>query len=275
MRKRFKRRGRKMFRRRRAKKGSYGGVIKFSTRFKGGKGSAMVSQVPFPQIYFTRHPYFQTFNTTTATQFFLRTFIVNDMFDIDGVGGDVGYAAAMEDIYREYVVLGCKYEVTTVNLEVDTSINVGIVFWPSNQPPSDMSELQYRAGSQTIMLGARDSGKQQQTLRGYANLGQLFGAKPAVEEDFWGTLSASPVRGLRCYIATSSNDSTAVYNIQTRVHFTLYVKWFNRNVIGLPSDAALGVAPTIGAEIQKVKNRLAILTEHLAKRDVDVELAEL
>ncbi len=261
-----------MFRRRRGTKRSYGGVVKFSTRYRGGRGSAMVCQVPIPQIYITRHPYFQTNNTVTVAQFFLRTLLPSSLFNIDASGLDVGFAAALEQFWSTYVVLGCKYEVTIVNLDPTSSINFGIVFWPSNQTLSDFQELQYRPGSQTTMVSPIDSGANMKTLRGYVNFNQLFGVKMVNEEEFWGSLSTDPVRQMRMYIGTSSNDASAVYSIQTRINLTLYVKWFNRNDVGEPADVLRGgvLATSLVEQVKKSESKLSALKVHLAKHGINV-----
>ncbi len=260
-----------MRRRRRSSKSGYGSVVKFSTRFKGGRGTAMMCQAPMPQIYLTRHPYFQTTNTTEATGFFLRTYVVNDMFDIDGAGGDVGFAAAMSTFYRDYVVLACAYEITMVNLETDTSANFGVLFWPSSQPPTDFQTFQFRPGAQSKVLSAAGSGHQQQTLKGYVNLKQLFGTNIASEEEFWGDGTTTPTRTLRCYVATSSNLGADSIAFQTRVNFTLYVKWFNRNSIGTPAALARGLPATMTLQIEQLEGQLFELKSHKAKHALALE----
>ncbi len=253
----FKKRSfRKKFRGRRKRSSRpYGGVLKYSSKFAGGN---LATQVPFPQVYITKLPYYKTANTIAGAAFTLTTFNVNALFDIDTLGGDVGFASAMSNLYRSYVVLGVAWTVTCVNLETDTSLNFGVVMWPSNQAPTDFQGLQFRPGCKTIMVDPIGSGKTQRTLRGYCDLRKLWGTKIGTEEEFWGTGTTDPTRLLRMYIGLSDNTGNTK-NVQLRVHFQLYTKWFNRNLEGAPAALIGPLAPNRLVAIERMKFQLAEL----------------
>ncbi len=247
-----------MFRRRRGKRrGSYGGSLKFHTRFKGGN---KVTQVPTSQEYFTKHPFYQTLNQTTEPAFDVVPYTMSALFDMDGAGADAGYAARMNLFWKNYVVIGCAWRVTCVNLEATTSLTLMVVPWSSTDVPTSLADMEYRAGCKTVIVSPMGSAGDVKTLSGYVNIAQMFGMKIWNEEEFFGVDTANPTRNTFLYIALQDNVALAK-DYQLRTHLQLYVKWFNRVDAGEPALAAGGFK--IGDTISALRKKADALEAHI------------
>ncbi len=255
-----------MFRRRKARKGrSWGGTLKFATRYPGG---SRATQIPMPQTFFTKHAFYLTQNVGGAPAFSLEPYQMNALFNVDLAGGDAGFAAEMSLFYGTYVVLGFSYVVTFLNLETGTGSTVVVVPWPKIEDPTTLNDIEYRAGAKSRMINALNSGSSKTTLKGYVNLSKLYGMKIANEASFWGVGTADPAIPMQFYIGIAEGAG-GTQNYQLRVHFTFYVKWFNRNEAG-GTAAAVGVLGSAGrgAHIEKLKAHIDNMEKSAAVKKV-------
>ncbi len=275
MRRRFKRRGRKMFRRRRfgRKRKSWGGTLKFATRYPGGNRA---TQVPIPQTYFTKHPFYTTLNVGSGTSFDLTSITMNSLFNMDGLGADAGYAAAMNLFWENWVVLGCHFVISYSTTEADTPAVIYSLPWPNVADPTDKDDMQYRGGCRTRLLSSEFGSKSVSTLKGYVNIAQLTGQKVVVEQDFWGTNTAAPVNLTPLYMAfDTTNGTTSSYSL--RIHLTLYVKWFNKQASSGDPSLELLSGPTFPSSSKvlmlQMRNHLKMLESNVKpeKADMDIE----
>ncbi len=250
-----------MFKRRRFKRRggskSWGGVLKYSTRFPGGNA---VTQVPFAQTFFTKLAYYQTLSVINAPTFDLHFFNLNYLFSVDSSGTDAAFASELSAMYGAYVVLAVGYEFTVSNLEATTGVTMIVVPWPVNsQNPTDLSDIEYRAGAKSYMLGPSTSSRSVKTVKGYVNLSSMYGSKVVSEEEFWAFGTLTPPRVMRVFVAVQNNQALTT-DYELRTHLTFYVKWFNRSTGGEPNQAfsAFGgpLAPDRSKHIVKLR-RLA------------------
>ncbi len=231
-------------RRRRAGKRQWGGVVKFGTRFPGGR---RVTQVPFPQVYFTKHAYRQTVNNTNIAAFTLFAYQPSSLFNVDLLGDDAGFAAALDTFWTTYVVLGYSYEVTFSSRENGDDLQMYVVPWPFIDDPTTSSNMEYRAGAKVVMIGPNASGDSVKSIRGYVNTSSLVGVKLVNEATFWGSGSTEPTVIPQLYCGISNNlGSTTTGTF--KIALNIYVKWFNRKDAGTPALSALTLGPAHSVE---------------------------
>ena len=280
MRRRFKRRGRKMFtRRRRFRKkriGTFGGVLKFSTRFKGGKRT---TQVPIPQVYFTKHPCFDSDNIDVAAgSTFIKSYQPSSVFSFDGAGADAGFAASMLSFWNNWVVLGYSYVIEIMNSDNTDAVTVGVLpLSNTTTDPTTFDDFRYRPGAQTRMLAVRTSSKGNTIFKGYVGTSAIYGIDAAKDDAWWGSGTTDPFQNSTFLIgAKSINDaSTTVLNF--RVKLNLYTKWFNRTSIGNP-EASLslgGLAVNRVTAIEKMQKHIHMLEGGDPKNSNDEESKEI
>ncbi len=264
MRRRFKRRGRKMFRGRRFRKkkplGNWGGALKFSSRFPGGNRA---TQVPLPDTYFTKHPFYQTQNVNIVggSAFDLQIYNPSSLFNVDLAGADAGFAASMNLFYRQYVVLGTSYHVTVMNLDTTNSMTTMIVPFGHVDDPTSFSDMEYRAGCVTKVVSCRQGNGGKVVFNGYVPHAAVFGTKIWNELTYWGENTTNPLNNICLYIGTARNDAATTWVYEIRVHLTMYVKWFNRKEAGEPTllGGDVGLASALPAS-------KAALIKHLTCR---------
>ncbi len=266
---RHRRRGVGMFKRRkfkrRGRKQNWGGSIRFSTRFPGGN---KVTQVPVAQTYFTKHPFYLTGTTNALDDFHVKNFQPSALFNVDTAGADAGFAAAMNDLYQFYVVLGFSWRVEVVNLETASTMTLLAVPWPTGSLPTNVLQMEYRPGCKSVLLGTKDGAGARKSLSGYVNTSALFGTKLVHEEEFWGQNTTVPARLMHLIIVMQNNVDDQDWNFSFRVHFQIYTKWFNRAVEGFPTV----LAPTRVAHLEKLKERVVILAPEEKMEDAILEL---
>ncbi len=244
----MKKRGRK-----RGRKQTWGGTLKFATRYPGGN---RVTQIPMPQAFFTKHPFYSTGTSNPMDDFDLKDLSPSWLFDVDGNGGDAGFAANMNAFYKFYVVLGYSYRITMSSCSNDTTAVFLVVPWPTSEAPATLAASEYRAGAKTAVLGVEQGGNAQRTLSGYVNTSALFGTKLTEEEEFWGQDTNKPARETHLYVVMQSMNDDQDWCYAFQIHLTLYVKWFNRATSGQP---ALTLDATKAMHIESLKKRLLML----------------
>ncbi len=245
--------------RRRSSKNVWGGVNKFASRFPGGK---RVTQVPFAQVYFTKHAYNQTINNVNIAAFSLFAYQPTSLFNVDLLGDDAAFAASLNQFWTTYVVLGASYEVTWSSRENTDSSQLTVVPWPTIDDPTTFREIEYRAGSKTVMVSGAESGQSIKSIKGYVNMSSLFGMKVVNEATFWadGTVEPTVRPQLYCSLTNNlGNTSTGTFKIKMQ----LYVKWFNRKDAGEPS--LVGFGPS-----SHVENNILSLKRHVDKMELVV-----
>ncbi len=260
MRRRFRRRGKKMFKRRRfggrkRKIQQWGGAQKFHSNYPGKNAT----ESPYPQTYFTKHPYFLSDRITTVGDYDILVFQPNEMFDIDAVGGDVGYATVLNLQYKRYVVLAYQWTVTITNLHT-ASLLFNVLHWPNSDVPVDLEEIEYRPGNCQVLVAPQGGAGAVKTMKGYVSIEGLTGVQVWNEKDYFGVGTTSPVRTTFMYVAVSSADASTAYNYEFRVQMHMYVKWFNREVSGEPVGVVVAGTPaTRGAHIAQLESQLTEL----------------
>ncbi len=263
MRRRFQRRGRKMFRGRKRRGGTkrkmtqWGGAQKFHSRYPGGKN---VTQVPYPQTYFTKHPYFISDRITTVSEYDVLVFQPNSLFDIDAVGGDVGYASVLNLQYKRYCVLGYAWTVTITNLHT-TSLIFNVLHWPTSDVPVDLDEIQYRPGNKQLLIAPQGGAGAVKTMHGYVNIQGLTGVEVWNEKDFWGVGTADPARQTFMFVAVAAADGGITpYEYEFRIQMHMYVKWFNRDASGEPVGSFEAAIPASKVDlVKKLEHQLTDL----------------
>ncbi len=264
MRRRFKRRGRKMFTRRRRfsrKRGtpSYGGTLKFATRFKGGRRT---TQVPIAQVYFTKHPALESEAISiTAPNPFIQGWQPSALFNWDLAGADAGFAASMLSFWQNYVVLGYSYHVIFHNTDNSNAIRVGVL--PLGNvvtDPTTFDDFMYRPGAQTKMLTTKANTQATAHFSGYVNSSKIIGTKVWQDSTFYGEGTADPITNSAFLIAAQNLSTLDATAMSFRIKFVFYVKWFNRTAIGDPSTslAALPTAKKVDV-IKKLELHLKML----------------
>jgi len=250
-----------MFTRRRARRRSgkriWGGVNKFASRFPGGK---RITQVPFAQVYFTKHAYNQTLNNTNIALFSLFAYQPTSLFNVDLSGDDAAFAASLNQFWTTYVVLGFSYEVSFVNRETGDDLTLSVVPWPTIDDPTSLREIEYRAGSKSVLISEGDSGNNIKSISGYVNVSSLFGMKVVNEATFWADGTTEPTTRPQLYCGVTNNlgnTTTGTFKIKMQ----LYVKWFNRKDAG---------EPTSFGPAAMVEGNIASLKAHIDKMDLVV-----
>ena len=256
---------RRRFSRKRGSKG-YGGVLKFASRYPGRH----VTQVPYPQTYFTKHPfYFDDSIIDVVTDYDVVVFEPTALFNVDTIGGDAGYASILNAQYERYVVLGFSYKITIVNKHTSSLLYVVSVH-PNSDVPVDDQDAKYRVGAKQIVVAPGGQANATKTQTGYVNCQGLFGVKVWNEKDFFGVFTTDPTRNAFLYSSVATIDATTTFTYDISVHFQIYVKWFDRDVSGEP--AALGGGGAIGslkmpidrvAHIGKLEGQLKSLKDSL------------
>ncbi len=245
---------RRRFKRRGSKLNQWGGTLKFATRFPGGN---RVTQMPMPQTFFTKHAFYSTGTTNALDDFNLKTFIPSALFNVDSSGADAGFAADMNAFYKFYVVLGYSYRITYQNLtSTSSALFLVVPFSTNTSPPTSLINMEYRAGCKTAVLGVEQGGSAQKTLSGYVNTSSLFGTKLTEEEEFWGQDTNDPARPTFLYVVGQNMADSRDWDFSFRVHITMYVKWFNREIAGAPT---VSFNATRAGHIASLKARVAML----------------
>ncbi len=254
---RRRRRGAGQFKRRRSfKKRSgkqqWGGSLKFATRYPGGNRA---TQVPMPQTFFTKHPYYELATVNALDDFIFRDYLPSSLFNINGSGADAGFASAMNTFYVDYVVLGFAYKITVSSLVAAQTLTFTLVPWPTNDDPTNISEMDYRPGAKSSIVGVMDGGQGQKSFSGYVKSSALYGVNVADEKEFWGAGTTAPSKIMHLYFSLQNNSDSQDWNFSYRVHLTMYVKWFNRKEIAVPSSA-LGAFEVPLAIEEKVEEKM-------------------
>ncbi len=214
---------------RKARRKSWGGTLKFATKYPGGM---RVTQYPIAQTYFTKHEFYDTQHISGGA-FELDVYQPTALFNMDLVGGDAAWAAQFVGFWNSYVVLGVKYVITVASRETQDTLLFSVVPWGRIADPISQDDMQYRAGCKTVVLSGQGGTGSTKTISGYVSWTALSGVKVVNEDIFWGKLTVDPTSNMSLYVSTNnSNGSNTTYTL--RVHLVAYTKWFNRTEEGNP-----------------------------------------
>ncbi len=183
----------------------------------------------FPNVYMCQMPHKSTLiKTTDSTGYDPLGWNMNDLTDPSGIQGatDVKYHTLLNNVYRGWVVLACRWKVTFFNMEASSPMAVMALPRENDDVPGNEGDFYLARGSVNKMASPFGMSGHKQILSGYMNFRKFLGVDVAKEADYWGTQVTSP--------ATTIWFNTGVafllagtFTYHMRLERTFYVKFFD------------------------------------------------
>jgi len=153
----------------------------------------------------------------------------NSIYDADvtGVGHQPYFYDQLDQLYKAYVVTGCKIE-----LEGAASSNVSVTIRPTTSAvlPSNLSLEGERPNSKRVFMTATGGSKK---ISHYISTANLFGRSKSCitdEDDFRG-VGGNPAQRSYWAVCIQHADGASTASIYFNVKLTFYVKWCNLKLL--------------------------------------------
>jgi len=239
---------------------------------KRGQGAA------FPQTYFCKHPYVESFSSVATVSNELKQWNLNSIFAVRN-SNDVAYATNLNTLYKNWVVLGVSWELQYSNRSSVTAYLQSVMPWPNvNNIPTDFLEMAYQRGCVTKLVSLLEGSRNTVTHKGYVTIKHLTGMDPVKEDQFWGTDTTAPALLTKLYMMSTQLDASPgnlqAYQIIIRMQF--YVKWFNPHQIAAPGVGAFDGIAVRGMGVNNIpeKGDMLMLDEETELFGLDEEKEE-
>lgn len=212
-----------------------------------GRGTAG----PFPMEYWCTLPFKSNITFNLSSGFTQLQYTPSNLFDPGGThsANVAKWLNNLNVIYNQWIVGAFKYDITMVNLDSSSAVELLILPWPTkDEVPSSRLELQMSNGCK-YSYASSSGGRNVTRQRGFVNVRRLTGTDVFKDDQYWGTQTTQPTKRVELFIGAAALNGSSSSAVQFVITFTFYVKFWQMN---LTTDGGAAPSPDLSPTMRNL-----------------------